>query len=122
MRFRSTTRRPTISSSSGPRRWGSLHAALAIIDLVERNGTYVNTSPFGEPQLGRRGLYRSIGGGSSEEAAILWVLSLSDGAASLLDIATRASMPFDVVRGGGDALLDAGLLESSGDAQGQPGS
>ena len=101
---------------------GSLHAALAVIDLVERNGTYVNTSPFGEPQLGRRGLYRSIGGGSSEEAAILWVLSLSDGAASLLDIATRASMPFDVVRGAADALLDAGLLESSGDAQGQPGS
>lgn len=101
---------------------GSLHVALAVIDLVERNGTYVNTSPFGEPQLGRRGLYRSIGGGSSEEAAILWVLSLSDGAASLLDIATRASMPFDVVRGAADALLDAGLLESSGDAQGQPGS
>lgn len=45
----------------------SLYAALAIIDAVERNETYVNMSPFGEPQLGRRGLYRSIGGGSSEE-------------------------------------------------------
>ena len=100
----------------------SLHAALAVIDLVERNGTYVNTSPFGEPQLGRRGLYRSIGGGSSEEAAILWVLSLSDGAASLLDIAIRAAMPFDVVRGAADALLDAGLLEPSRDSAGQPGS
>ena len=88
----------------------SLHAALAIIDVVERNETYVNTSPFGEPQLGRRGLYRSVGGGSSEEAAVLWVLSLSDGSASLLDIASRSGLPFAAIRAAADALLDADLL------------
>ena len=50
---------------------------------VER--TYTNLSPYGEPQLGRRGLYRGLGGGSSEEMALLWVLSLSDGTNSLLE-------------------------------------
>ncbi len=88
----------------------SLHAALAIVDSVERNETYVNASPFGEPQLGRRGLYRSVGGGSSEEAAVLWVLSLSDGSASLLDIASRSGLPFPAIRAAADALLDADLL------------
>ena len=38
---------------------------------------YVNASPFGEPQLGRRGPLPSIGGGSSREAASLWLLSLA---------------------------------------------
>ncbi len=60
---------------------------IDVIDVVETNDTFVNLSPYGEPQLGRRGLYRGVGGGSSEELALLWVLSLSDGTNSLLDIA-----------------------------------
>jgi aminopeptidase-like protein len=88
----------------------SFRAALAIVDAVERNQTLVNASPYGEPQLGRRGLYRSVGGGSSEEAALLWVLSLSDGRASLLDVAARSGLPFDAVRSAADALVDVELL------------
>ena len=57
----------------------SFATLLDVIDLIESNDTYRNLSPYGEPQLGRRGLYRGIGGGSSEEMALLWVLSLSDG-------------------------------------------
>lgn len=49
----------------------SLYAALEIVDALERNEVFVNTSPYGEPQLGRRGLYRSLAGGSSEEGALL---------------------------------------------------
>jgi aminopeptidase-like protein len=55
-------------------------------------------------------LYRSLAGGSSEEAAILWVLSLSDGCASLLDVALRSGLAFPAIREAADALLDAGLL------------
>lgn len=88
----------------------SLHAALRVIDAIERNDVLVNTSPYGEPQLGRRGLYRSIGGGSSEEAAILWVLSLSDGSASLIDISLRAALPFETIRAAADALLAVDLV------------
>ena len=42
----------------------SYRTLLSIIDGFERDTTYVNASPYGEPQLGRRGLYRSIGGSS----------------------------------------------------------
>ena len=58
----------------------SYRTLLSIIDVFERDRDYVNASPYGEPQLGRRGLYRSVGGGSSQEAALLWLLSLCDGA------------------------------------------
>ena len=93
----------------------SVHAALAIVDAVERDKTYVNASPFGEPQLGRRGLYRAVSGGSSEEMAILWVLSLSDGSASLLDIALRSGLPPATIQDAADALVDAGLLSAERD-------
>jgi aminopeptidase-like protein len=88
----------------------SFRAALAIVDAIERNETLLNASPYGEPQLGRRGLYRSIGGGSSQEAALLWVLSLSDGSTSLLDVAARSGLPFAAIRSAADALLEVELL------------
>ena len=52
---------------------------LAINDVLERNRAYRNTSPYGEPQLGRRGLYGSLGGdkhGRELQMALLWVLNL----------------------------------------------
>ncbi|MFD6620095.1 DUF4910 domain-containing protein, partial [Streptomyces albidoflavus] len=82
--------------------------AFAVLD---RNRAYVNLSPYGEPQLGRRGLYDAIGGRSdAKEAqmAMLWVLSLSDGGHSLLDVAERAELPFDTVAAAADALHGAG--------------
>lgn len=97
----------------------SLYAALAIIDALERNETYVNTSPYGEPQLGRRGLYRSVAGGSSEEAAVLWVLSLSDGGATLIDIARVSCQPFERIREAADSLVAVGLLRPADAATGQ---
>ena len=79
----------------------ALPRVLDVIDLIESNDTYRNLSPYGEPQLGRRGLYRGIGGGSSEEMALLWVLSLSDGTHDLLEIAERSGVDFDDSRTGG---------------------
>lgn len=88
----------------------SLATYLAVIDAVERNGTFVNTSPYGEPQLGKRGLYRAVGGGSSEEAAILWTLSLADGSNDLIGIAERSGLPFQAIREAADRLLEHDLL------------
>jgi hypothetical protein len=42
--------------------------------------------------------------------SLLWVLNMSDGRHSLLDIAERASMPFAGIRRAADALLEASLL------------
>jgi aminopeptidase-like protein len=89
---------------------GSFSTLVDVIDVLESNRTYRNASPYGEPQLGRRGLYRGVGGSSSEELALLWVLSLSDGTASLLDIADRSGMRFDEVRAAADRLEAHDLL------------
>ena len=80
--------------------------------MLERNRCYVNLSPYGEPQLGNRGLYDSLGGRSDTkqaQLAMLWVLNLSDGEHSLVQIAERAGLPFDVISLAADALRDAGL-------------
>ena len=97
----------------------SYRTLLAIIDVFERNATYVNSSPYGEPQLGRRGLYRSVGGGTSQETAYLWLLSLSDGSTSLVDIALRSGIPFDDVADAADRLVEKGLLEVQGEEDGR---
>lgn len=86
--------------------------AFAVLD---RNRRYVNLSPYGEPQLGRRGLYDSLGGRSDAkqaQMAMLWVLNLSDGEHTLLDVAERSGLPFDTVAVAADALHDAGLIKA----------
>ena len=93
---------------------GSLEACRAIVSALEGNAVYVNLQPMCEPQLGRRGLYGSVGGAGESrerEMAMLWVLNLSDGTHSLLDIAERARLPFDVVRSAASRLQEARLLE-----------
>ena len=59
---------------------------MSIIDVLENNRVYVNQNPKCEPQLGKRGLYRKMGGqaqAEDNELAMLWVLNFSDGDHSL---------------------------------------
>jgi aminopeptidase-like protein len=93
----------------------SLVKALAIIEVLEHDAAYINLNPKGEPQLGRRGLYKNKGGTSPAdfEMALLWVLNFSDTRHSLLDIAERAMLPFATIRRAALALVDAGLLLSA---------
>ncbi len=98
---------------------GSLRTYLAVLDVLEGNRRYLNLNPKCEPQLGRRGLYRTIGGdesGRERELALLWVLNLSDGSYDLMEIAERAEMSFAAIREAADALLAAGLLRESEEA------
>ncbi len=93
---------------------GSLALYAQVVALLEANRTYRNLCPKGEPQLGRRGLYASIGGGTAgkeRQLALLWVLNLSDGGHTLLDVAERSGMAFARIREAAGALVDAGLLE-----------
>lgn len=83
------------------------------IDIVENDAIYRNPVPKCEPQLGKRGLYDAIGGDKNVAAAnmaMLWILNLSDGEHSLLDIAERAGLPFGVLKRTARALLDHQLL------------
>ena len=81
--------------------------------VLENNWRYRNLAPFCEPQLGRRGLYHSTGGSAPafEIEARLWVLNLSDGTRSLLDIAEQSGISFSVIRDGAELLESNGLLE-----------
>jgi aminopeptidase-like protein len=89
----------------------SLERYIEVIEVLEGNRTYRNLNPSCEPQLGKRGLYAAIGGDSEaarRQLAMLWVLNLSDGTHSLLDIAERSSIPFR------DVLTVAHLLQRHG--------
>jgi aminopeptidase-like protein len=91
----------------------SFSQCLSILQLLESNRRYFNLNPICEPQLGKRGLYRMIGGprdGGVQELPLLWVLNLSDGAHSLLDISDRSGLPFDAIKRAADALSEHGLL------------
>lgn len=90
---------------------------LSVINMLENNLSYRNLSPCGEPQLGRRGLYRKLGGLQDiglRQNAMLWALNLSDGAHSLLDIAERSGLPFAALAEAAGELTTAGLLEPVG--------
>jgi aminopeptidase-like protein len=91
----------------------TLQVLSEAVGILERDRHYRNLSPYGEPQLGRRGLYDSLGGRSDTkqaQMAMLWVLNLSDGDHGLLDIARRGGLLFDTVAEAADALRDKGLL------------
>jgi aminopeptidase-like protein len=87
---------------------------ITTVALIEENKKYLNTNPKCEPQLGKRGLYQAIGGGQDSalsQLSILWVLNLSDGHHTLLDISERTGLAFDTIRRSADVLLEHGLLK-----------
>jgi aminopeptidase-like protein len=88
----------------------SFRACLAVFDVLENDRTYINLNPKCEPQLGKYGLYAEIG---DNEMAMLWVLNLSDGRHSLLDIAERAGLRFEAVRIAADLLREHSLLKEA---------
>jgi aminopeptidase-like protein len=90
----------------------SLCVLRDVIELLQGNAAYVNLAPYGEPQLGKRGLYQALGGTNIPDLqlALLWVLNLSDGQHTLLDIAERAGMNFRSIRVAADLLVQHELL------------
>jgi aminopeptidase-like protein len=96
----------------------SFRKYLAVFQVLENNRTYLNLNPKCEPQLGKRGLYRLMGGDRDtgfDQMSLLWVLNLSDGRHSLLDIADRAGYEFTMIQRAAEALREQGLLRLAGD-------
>lgn len=86
---------------------------LSVVNVIENNKKYLNQNPKCEPQLGKRGLYEAIGGNKDSAArqlAMLWVLNLSDGHHSLLDIAERSQLRFEIIQSAADILSKHNLL------------
>jgi aminopeptidase-like protein len=91
----------------------SLEVYLSVLSVLEENWRYQNAYPYGEPQLGRRGLYSSVGGrkkSKQDELAMLWVLNQSDGRHSLIDVAERSGLSFETLSTAARALKEKQLL------------
>jgi len=89
---------------------------LKSILVIEGNRKWINLKPKGEPQLGKRGLYKPVGGQSSQkdyQMAILWILNLSDGNYSMLDIAWKSGLDFELLLQATEDLHKAGLLKEA---------
>lgn len=101
----------------------SVDAIERVLTATELAGEFVNTKPFGEPQLGRYGLYPTqnspdaaaassddVIDGRRQLSLLLEVLSHCDGESPLIDLAERLDMPVGDLAGTVGRLEDAGLL------------
>ncbi len=99
-----------------PQALGQSYAVIeALLDLLDSDRVYRRVDGRGEPQLGRRGLYRAIAGqreaGGATQMDLLWFLNLADGNHSLLDMAIRADVPFARLEAAARLALDAALVK-----------
>jgi len=95
----------------------SLAVLQRAVEIFETDRRHLNTSPYGEPNLGRRGLYREVGGTidrQSVELGYLWMLSQSDGSQSVLDVSRKSGLAYDALQRASQALREAGLLVDIG--------
>jgi aminopeptidase-like protein len=66
----------------------SVEMYFNIVLNLELNDTYINQIPYGEPQLGKRGLYTE-NFSRDEIMKMMYILQYSDGTNDLIDIAER---------------------------------
>lgn len=102
-----------LSILDGERLVDSLRLFLGVCAELEERPCLLNLQPYAEPQLGRRGLYGSLGGderGRERELAMLWVLNLADGRRSVEEIARRSGLEAEVFDAVVAALLEAELV------------
>ena len=104
----------------------SLCVLLDLITITENALYPVSTSPYGEPQLGKRGLYPLSPNISKadhtkndmpDQLCLLWVLNLADGKNSILDIAVRSKKSFRAILSTIELLQEADLLKLYSDKQ-----
>lgn len=98
----------------------SVDAYLAVLGALDASATYRRTMPYGEPQLGRRGLYPTLAAPRQRDeqlTALLWLLNLADGQHDLLAMAQRSGVDLPALDRAAQQCLQAGLIESSDEAK-----
>ncbi|HLD27967.1 MAG TPA: DUF4910 domain-containing protein [Patescibacteria group bacterium] len=94
----------------------TVEVLISIIRAIEGNQTFINRQPYGEPQLGPRGLFRSLSTKEpqkEEDLAIWWLLNMSDGSHDLLSIAEKSGQKIDALISASQRLEQADLLKKS---------
>lgn len=92
----------------------SFELCLATIQALQANQVYRSLNPMGEPQLGKRGLYESIGGdnqAANRQLAMLWILNQADGQRSLIEVAQKSGIAIETLAQVATTLVQAELLE-----------
>jgi aminopeptidase-like protein len=92
----------------------SLSCLLELFQSLEHDVIYRNAASYGEPALGRRGLYAAFGQGgygSEQQHAILWLLNQSNDRRGLLEIAERSGLDLPLLRQTAELLADHGILD-----------
>jgi len=89
-----------------------------ILDRLEQNysDAFVNVMPECEPQLGKHGLYHAFGSkpdAQNMQRATMWLLNLSDGRHSLVDIAYRSKLSVSLLAEAAELLTHHGFLEAT---------
>lgn len=92
----------------------SAQTYLNIIEGLEVNDVYINQHPNCEPQLGKRGLYPTLGSQREIDGSvkkIMWLLGFGDGKHDVLDIADKLALPAASLKPEVELLLKEGLLK-----------
>jgi len=87
-----------------------------VIDAIEHNHYYVNTKPYGEPFLTKYDLSSTVGSKKKLDIStvkILWILNLSDGKHSLVDIANKSQFPILEMTQTAERLEKVGLIKKT---------
>lgn len=86
-----------------------------IARAIEKNKMYSNQFPYGEPQLGPRGLFRSLSDKNrdKEELAMWWLLNYCDGKHDLLTIADMSTLSIDMLHSVAQKLLENGVISNT---------
>lgn len=105
----------------------SVDAIESLLATLELAGIFRNLAPYGEPQLGKRGLYPHLNSpntrrhstdvnvdGRTELSRILTILNYADGETLMLDVARRCHCPLEELRPTIERLEAAGLLRHEG--------
>jgi len=92
----------------------SVFKYLEIFKLIELNGHYLNKFPYGEPQLGKRGLYPSLGSQKKKELfidALMWFLNYSDGKHDLIEIIDKSGIDYHEFYSVISRCVESGLID-----------
>jgi aminopeptidase-like protein len=92
----------------------SADTVFSILMALEENRVWISLAPYGEPQLGPRGLMQGFGAArvrSETIKAIKWLLNLADGENDLLAMVERSGMSLDSLAEAARRCHAAGLIE-----------
>jgi len=90
----------------------AVETLTSIIHNIEINSIWENKYPYGEPQLGKRNLFRSLSDKTrdDDEMAMWWLLNYSDGSNDLLSIANLSGHTMKTLARVATKLNEAGIL------------